>query len=116
MSLARRAELIEHFNLNLPTVSPEYNSFGIPFLNQNHNCCKQAIALRMPHRRGCLTVATSSDSMAMQGQVLAITNESCFYRDKQGIKGLAAPFSCTPNPRRSSSASLWETFVPSDGR
>jgi hypothetical protein len=33
-------------------------------------------------------------------------NESCFYRDKQGIKGLAAPFPCTPNPRRSSSASL----------
>ena len=60
----------------------------------------------MPHRRGCLTVATSSDSMAMQGQVLATTNESCFYREKQGIKALAAPFPCTPNPRRSSSASL----------
>ena len=30
-----------------------------------------------------------------------------FYREKQGIKGLAAPFPCTPNPRRpSSSASL----------
>jgi len=29
-------------------------------------------------------------------------HESCFYKDKQGIKGLAAPFPCTPNPRKPS--------------
>ena len=42
----------------------------------------------------------------VQDQALAIKNEWCFDRDKQGIKGLAAPFRCTPNPCRSSSASL----------
>jgi hypothetical protein len=29
-----------------------------------------------------------------------------FYIRKQGLKGLAAPFPCTPNPRPSSSAPL----------
>jgi len=35
----------------------------------------------------------------MEGQVFSTRNESCFYRDKQGIKGHAS-FPCTPNPRR----------------
>src|SRR5215472_3995677 len=29
-----------------------------------------------------------------------------FYIEEAGLKGLAAPFPCTPNPRRSSSPSL----------
>ena len=29
-----------------------------------------------------------------------------FYSEEAGAKGLAAPFPCTPNPRRTSSASL----------
>src|SRR5580658_7291293 len=33
-------------------------------------------------------------------------NELFLYTAKQGIKGLAAPLPCTPNPRRSSSVSL----------
>ena len=59
--------------------------------------------LRMPHRRGCLTVAKSSDSTHA---VLAITNESCLYRDKQGQRGWpplspAPPIPAEPPPLRS---------------
>jgi hypothetical protein len=53
----------------------------------------------------CLTLATSSDSMVCKINPWLSKNESRFYRDKQGIKGLAAPFPCTPNPHRNSSAS-----------
>jgi hypothetical protein len=49
--------------------------------------------------------------MACKIKPWLFTNESCFYRDKQGIKGLAAPFPCTPNPRRNPSASLRGLFA-----
>jgi len=52
----------------------------------------------------------------VQDHALAIKNESRFYRDKQGIKGLAVPFPCTPNPRRSSFASLRRLFAFSGTR
>ena len=57
----------------------------------------------------CLTLATSSDSMTCKIKPWLSKMGSCFYRDKQGIKGLAAPFPRTPNPRRSSSTSLRTT-------
>jgi hypothetical protein len=43
-----------------------------------------------------VTLATSSDSMGAQDQALAIKNELCYYRDKQGIKGLGRPFPLHP--------------------
>ena len=51
----------------------------------------------------------------MQDQVFAVKNELCFYRDKQGIKGLAAPFPCTPNPAEAPPLRSGTTLIPSDG-
>lgn len=52
-----------------------------------------------PHQQPGKGLPDSSDLIrqhGMPGQGLPITNESCFYRDKQGIKGLAAPLCRRP--------------------
>ncbi len=71
-----------------------------PFVRSTGEGKAQTCKLAPSVRPTCLTLATSSDSVA--GKVKPwLSRMSRFYRDKRGIKGLATPFPAPGNPRSS---------------